>query len=151
MRRKSFRPLSPSEVVRGGRKAVNDNKGNYVRRISIREDIIKTKFMNTDNKNNSKLKRRKSKYVSNKFNLPQPRAFSPVPEKRPINVQEVLKLGSQQLKQDVEELLSRFGNTTSFNVNHESDMQANNVTMELEEIKNDSFELSRNRNSKHTT
>ena len=45
MKRKSIRPLSPSEVIRAGRKAVKDASGeNFTRRISINENIVTRKF-----------------------------------------------------------------------------------------------------------
>lgn len=45
MKRKSIRPLSPSEIIRAGRKAVKDAGGDtFTKRISINENIVTRKF-----------------------------------------------------------------------------------------------------------
>ncbi|CAI2364737.1 unnamed protein product [Moneuplotes crassus] len=108
---KTNRPWSPSEVVRAGRKAISVNK-TYKRRISINEDIIKTKFKHQALKN--ELKRRNTRMVAPLCQSPvQPKPYVPVPKKEPINVQEQLKIGALQLKQEVDSLLTLYGGTFS--------------------------------------
>lgn len=109
---KPNRPWSPSEVVKAGRKAIGVNK-TYKRRVSINEDIIKTKFKHQAFKNEYRRKRPSRVIIQPPQRLVQPKPFVPTPKKEPINVQEELKNGALQLKQEVDTLLTLYGGTFS--------------------------------------
>ncbi len=109
---KPSRPWSPSEVVKAGRKAIGVNK-TYKRRVSINEDIIKTKFKHQAYKNEYRKKRASRVIIQPPQRFAQPKSFVPAPKKEPINVQEQLKTGSLALKEEVDTLLSKFGGTFS--------------------------------------
>lgn len=90
MKRKSIRPMSPTEIVKAGRKVLNENQSDFKRRVSINMDkIVTPKFKQLPIKID--YKRRKSKIIKEIPEIVRPRAFSPLPERKPINVQEELK------------------------------------------------------------
>jgi len=90
MKRKSIRPLSPSQIIQEGRKAVAQNsRPEFTRRVSINENLITRKFKYQLYKNDKK--RRASKMMKFASEVEKPRVFSQPKEKKPINIQEELK------------------------------------------------------------